>query len=308
MVALFGVLVAGLWLRPTLRQAAVAIGLTTLAVATLAPWLVLARAQLEHTGQAFWVLPFGPGMLAGTFGQLFAGSLVDRRLPDGPLLTGLQVVAALTGTACLGATVLAWRRLEAAGRRAALFCILAASGVAALVAVSIWRPVLDARYSSVMWMPLFALAGVGLTAVSRRLALLLLAAMAVPALALTVIVRNPETPALLPELDAQVRANDLVAASWDRAGLFVLDQASPSVRDRLRVLSGADLPWYVGTAAYPPGAEIHEIPADVVAAGGLVFWIADPELMPPSLPPGYVSIRSRCVTLVCLTVFGPGPR
>ncbi|HUR05129.1 MAG TPA: glycosyltransferase family 39 protein [Nonomuraea sp.] len=306
-VALLGVLAAGLWLRPNRRQASVAIGLTALAVATIGPWLLAARAQLEHTGQAFWVQPLSAATLAGTAGQLFAGPGVDGRLPEAPMLTGLQLVAGLAGIACLAALVPAWRCLGAAGRRAAQVCLLASSGVAVLVAVSLVRPLLDARYAGVMWMPLFALAGVGLAALPRRLAVLLVAGLLVPAVALGAVIRNPETSALLPDVQAQAGPNDLVAASWERY-LMVLGQASPPIKDRLHVLSEADLPWYVGTAAYPPGAEIHEIPGGVPAAGGLVFWIADPDVEPTSLPSGYSVLRSRCVRLVCLTVFGPVAR
>ncbi len=306
-VALLGILAAGLWLRPSRRQGAVAVGTTILAAGSIAPWLLVARAQLEHAGEGFWVPPLGPTMLAGTAAQLFAGPAVDGRLPSAPMLAALQAAAVLAGVACLAAVALAWRGLGSEGRRAVAFCLLAASGIGILAAVSIWRPLLDARYAGVMWMPLFALAGVGLSAMSGRWALVALVAMAAPTMALGATVTNPETASLVPELDARAADHDLVAASWDHY-LVILDEGSPEVRARLHVLSGSGLPWYVGSAAYPPGAEIHSIPADVVAARGRIFWVADPGVDPPSLPSGYRLLGSRCVTLVCLTIFGPEDR
>jgi len=156
----------------------------------------------------------------------------------------------------------------------------------------------------VMWLPLFALAGVGLAAMPRRLAVLLVTAVAVSSLALSAATTHMETSSLVPELDAGVGVHDLAAASWDRY-LVLLDEAGPGVQARLHVLTEADLPWYVGTAAYPPGAVIHAVPPDVVANRGRVFWVSDPGAAPPSLPAGYHSLGSRCAILVCLTIYGP---
>ena len=210
----------------------------------------------------------------------------------------------LAGSAALVGALVAWRHLGAEGRRAASFCLLASSGVAILAVVSIWRPILDARYASVMWLPLFALAGAGLAAMPRRLAVLVAASLALPTLALSTTTTHMETSSLVPELDAEVGAHDLAAAPWDRY-LILLDEAGPGVQTRLHVLAPGGLPWYVGTAAYPPGALIHAVPPDVVANGGRVFWVADPADAPPPLPAGYHSLESRCVILACLTIYGP---
>jgi cell division protein FtsL len=183
--------------------------------------------------------------------------------------------------------------------------VLASCGIALLAVVSIWKPMLDARYASVMWLPLFALAGLGLAALPRRVAGLLVLAVAVPTLALSVAVTHTETSSLLPQLDAQVGQHDLAAAEWDHY-LILLDEASPAVKARLHVLSAVDLPWYLGTAAYPDGALVHEVPADVIANHGRIFWVADPGIPPPTLPAGYRSLESRCVVGACLTVYGPG--
>jgi hypothetical protein len=303
-VALVGILAAALWLRPGRRTAAAAFSATALAVATLAPWLVVASAQFEHADQGFWVPPMNPVLLGGTLAQLFMGPPVDASLPFGPVLIGLQDAAVLAGSAALAGAILAWPRLGPEGRRAASFCLLASSGVALLAAVSIWRPILDARYADVMWLPLFALAGVGLSAMPRRIAVLVVLALAIPTLGLSAATTHMETSSLVPELDAEVGAHDLVVASWDRY-LVLLDEAGPGVQARLHVLTPGGLPWYVGTAAYPPGAVVGAVPSDVISNRGRVFWVSDPGVAPPSLPEGYHALESRCVILACLTIYGP---
>ena len=309
-VALAGIFLAALWLRPGWRVAAAGLAATAVALASIAPWLLVAQAQFERAGQAFWVPPLGPAMVAGTMAQLFTGPPIDLRVPFAPILVGLQVVAVVAGAAALAGVAVAWRRsgpedLGPAGRRAAVFCLIASSGVALLAAASVWRPLLDARYASLMWLPLFALAGVGLMAMPRRMAGVLVAAVAVPTLALSIATTHTETSSFIPELEARVGPSDLVAASPDNY-LILLDEAGPPVRSRLHVAYGGNPPWYFGTAAYPPGAVIHAVPADIVADRGRVFWVAGPGAVLPGLPAGYRSLESRCEVLVCLTIYGPG--
>jgi 4-amino-4-deoxy-L-arabinose transferase-like glycosyltransferase len=303
-VALAGILAAGMWLRPRRSVAAMALGATALSVATIAPWLIVARSQFEHAGQGFWVPALSPTVLGGTLAQLFAGPAVDSRVPFGPPLFGLQAIAVAAGVVCLAGAVFAWRKLGAEGRRAAGFCLLASSGVVLLALAGLWRPLLDARYAGVMWLPLFALAGLGLAAVPRRAAVLLVAALAVPTLALSVSTTHMDTSALVPELNAGVQQHDLAATAVDHY-LILLDEVDPSVRARLHILTPGGVPWYLGTAAYPPGAVIHAVPPDVVAGRGRIFWVADPGISPNGLPPGYHPVESHCAILACLTVYGP---
>jgi hypothetical protein len=44
----------------------------------------------------------------------------------------------------------------------------------------------------------------------------------------------------------------------------------------------------------------------VSAAGGTIFYVADPGATPPSLPPGYRQTEQRCIIAACLTVYAPG--
>jgi 4-amino-4-deoxy-L-arabinose transferase-like glycosyltransferase len=303
-LALAGIVVAAISLRPGWRAAATVCGVTAIAGATLAPWLFYARAQFQHAGQGFWVPPLSPSMLSGTAVQLFTGPPIASVFPDQPLLIEFQTVAAVVGFAAIAWSIVALRGLGPAGRRGALYCLLAASGVLLLTAISVFRPILDARYATVIWLPLFALAGVGLAAMPRRVASLLLVAVAVASLTLSVSISHSETSYLVPDLEAGVGPHDIAAANWDRY-LILLDESSPTLRSRLHVFANGGLPWFVGTAAYPPDAVIRAIPADIVANHGRVFWVAAVGEKPSKLPKGYNVLSSRCVLDACLTVYGP---
>jgi hypothetical protein len=71
------------------------------------------------------------------------------------------------------------------------------------------------------------------------------------------------------------------------------------------VLSTTPLPWYVGTAAYPDGAEIADIPLDVIVGQGRIFWVADPGVPLPVVPPGHRAGEVRCAIEACLTIYSP---
>ena len=304
-LALAGILVAASWLRPSRRVYAIACLAFAAALASLAPWLLYAADQLNHAGQGFWVAPLSLTGLAGTAGQLFAGPENKAEPPLRSVLLALQVAAAIAGWLALAGFAVPRGRLSPAASRAAGFCLIACSGVVALAALSLWRPLLDARYAGVMWLPLFALAGAGLALLPRRAAAVLLVAVAAPGLALSVAVTDPGTTSLLPEIEARAGAHDLVVADPDHY-LLVLAEGSPSVVARLHVLAQADPPWYFGTAAYPPDAVLHAVPDDVVANRGLIFYVGDPGSTPTLLPPGYREQARRCVTNTCLAVYGPG--
>ncbi len=304
-VALAGVVAAALWLSPVWRIRATACLVFAAAVATLVPWLVYAGTQLDHAGQGFWVAPLSPIGLAGTAGQLFAGPENEAGWPLHGVQLGLQVAAAVAGWLALAALFVRRRQLAPGAARAAAFCLLACGGVVALAAVSAWRPLLDARYAGVMWLPLFALAGTGLALLPRRAAGLLLVAVAVPGLAMTIAVTHSGTTELLPEIEARVGVHDLVDADPDHY-LLLLAEGSPRLTARLHVVAAADPPWYFGTAAYPADAVLHSVPDDVVANGGLIIYVGDPGTEPALLPPGYREQTRRCVTDTCLVVYGPG--
>ena len=304
-MALAGVVVAAAWFRPPARVYAAACLSFAVALASILPWLVYAGDQLSHAGQGFWVAPLSPATLLGTAGQLFAGPETQGGAPLWTILISLQVVAAVAGWLTLAGLAVRRRGLSAEARRGAVFCLLACGGVAALVVVSVWRPLLDARYAGIMWLPLFALAGLGLASLPRRPAIALLAAVAVPCLALSVAATPPGVMDLMPEIEARVGPHDLVDADPDHY-LLMLAEGSPSVVARLHVLAAAEPPWFLGTAAYPPGAVVGAVPSDVIAAGGSIFYVGDPGSTPAPLPAGYRERELRCAAEACLSVYSPG--
>jgi hypothetical protein len=171
-----------------------------------------------------------------------------------------------------------------------------------LLVVSVWRPILDARYANLMWLPIFAIAGAGLARMPRALASIAVVVVAAGSLGLSTAITHSDASTLIPLAEARTGPHDIVIATVDQY-LSLLDEGDANMRDHLHVLSIADLPWYVGTAAYPDGAVIHAVPADVVSNGGRVIWIAKPGEKPAGLPAGYRQIDQSCVHQACLTVF-----
>jgi mannosyltransferase len=304
--ALLGVLAAFAWRQPPLRALVKATVATGAAFATLAGWLFVARAQLDHAGQGFWVPPLGPSSAAGTLAQLVAGPPVDSGVPGREPLIGLQAMAIVAAAAALMAAAI-WARRE--GQHAvhrAVFMLVACSGVLLLVAASVWRPFFEARYAAVMWLPLFALVGVGLAAVPRRTATLALLAIAVPSLALGGAITHPQTDQLVHSVEARMTSNDFVVADPDHY-VALLAEGDPLLVSRLHVVAAESPPWYFGTAAYPAGAVVPSIPNSVAAAHGRIYFVADPDARPPSLPAAYVQMERTCVIGGCLTIFESSP-
>jgi hypothetical protein len=304
--ALLGVLLALAWLRPPARRLARAVVATGAALATLTGWLIVARAQFDHAGQGFWVPPLSPTSVGGTLGQLFAGPPVDPGVPGRELAIALQAISVVAGSAALlAAAVWASREGPPASRRA-LFVLVACAGVLLLAVASVWRPLLEARYAGVMWLPLFALAGVGLAAVPRRFAALALVAVAVPSLALGGAITHPQNDQLVASIEARLTSSDFVAADPDHY-VALLAEGSPLLVSRTHIVAAESPPWYFGTAAYPDGAVVPSIPDSVVAGHGRIYWVADPDAEAPALPSSYVQVERTCVIGGCLTVFAPAP-
>ena len=146
----------------------------------------------------------------------------------------------------------------------------------------------------------------GLAAIPRRAAALLVTFVAVPALALSVAITHPQTEALLPSIESRLEGADLVAADPDHY-LLLLSRGSPALTARLHVVASEAPAWYFGTAAYPQGAVVSAVPADVLEAAGRIFWVAGPDAASPPLPSGYRETERRCVIGACLTIFAGPP-
>ncbi len=303
-VALAGVGLAGLWLRPTIRNALAIAAATGIAVVSLAPWLVFASAQLQHSGQGFWVGPLSVSQLAGALGQLLAGPQVAGEVAFSGVLAALQAATIGVWFVALVSFVLSSPRLDPKTRRSAAFCLLSCSGIPILLLVSVWRPIFDARYAILMWMPIAALAGVGLSRLPRLAAVTAVAVVAISSLSMSLPITHTQATSLIPDIEAQAGPHDLVATTTDQY-LILLDEGNSNLREKLHLLRRNDPQWFAGTAAYAPGAVLHAVPAEVISNGGRIFWVAAPGTQPYGLPAGYMPLESRCVFQACLTVYGP---
>jgi hypothetical protein len=293
------------WLRPAWRLRLLAGPATAAALLSLAPWLLAARAQFQHAETPFWVEPVGLKTVSGTLLQFFSGPPIDPGIPWKIPLQVLQGIAIGCGALSLLLLVLRRHRLSPPERGAAALCAIAGGGgVVLLTAVSLWHPLLEARYASVVWSPLLALVGVGLSLVPRRPATWLLAGMLVPSVGLSLAITHPETRQLLPAIEARLGPHDLVDAHPSEY-LLLLYGGDPALRGRLHVVSD-DVPWFWGTAAYPPGAVLPAVPSDLVRDRGRLLYVSEPEDPMPDAPGGYSVTDQICTVRVCLTVFGPG--
>jgi hypothetical protein len=280
----------------------------TLSVVLLVPWLVAARSQFSHASGFFWVAPVGFTSTGGEFVQFFTGQALDGWLPNMALLWTFQGLAAGAGVFAALALAWRWRFLPSMGRRNALFLLTCGvGGLLLMFGISVWRPLLNARYASVIWGPLYPLIGAGLGLISARAAAVGLLAIASASVALSAVVIHAETPAAVAWLTPRVGAGDFVAA-YPTQYLLLLYYGDPQLTARTHVVSpGATVDWFWGTAAYPPGAVLDHMPESVSAAGGTVYYVAQPydPASPTSLPPGYRRVATNCWTGVCVTTYAP---
>jgi uncharacterized membrane protein len=271
----------------------------------LIPWLIAARAQFAHASNFFWVPPVGFRTVGGEMLQFLSGPPVVGWVPDKPLLWTLQGFAVTAGVVAAFAVILLRQRLPAAGRRAALFC--AVCGVGALLlflVISLWRPLVEGRYASVVWGPLFPLLATGLILIgARRVIAAALFATLVASVALVVAVARPDTPAAALWLHQHVGANDLVDA-YPSQYLLLLYYGDPALLAHTHVVSSS-VEWFWGTAAYPPGAVIAGVPAAVTASSGTIYQVSQPDdpPAPSGYEGGYQARASYCWTGVCVTTY-----
>ncbi|MFN2583070.1 MAG: glycosyltransferase family 39 protein [Candidatus Dormibacteria bacterium] len=274
----------------------------------LVPWLLSATQQLAHTNQGFWVQPVGIATVGGTIVQFFAGPGIDSWVPFKPVFQGLQGITMAIEVLAIAGLVMCRRTLGSEGRSAAWFCTTCGVGaVALLVPVSIWHPVVDGRYASVMWGPLFAVVGAGLALVPLRRPLRQMvfggiALTAVTSLTLALASTHPPSKQAIASLQERVTARDVIDAHPSQYLLF-LYYAPPSLLARTRVVQ-EDVPWFWGTAAYPPGAIVSSLPPEVAQRRGTVYYVRQPdEGAAVGLPSGYVARDTQCWTGVCITAY-----
>ena len=291
---------AALALGTDRRTLARIVAATAVGCAALVLWLPFATAQLHHASEPFWVPGIGGDSTLGVLTQFLAGPAVDPDLPQRGTTILLQAMC-LIATSIGGMLVLflvpwdpPWRR------RVIAYLFTAGFGAAVLMLlVSTAHPLLDARYVSVVWTPLFPLVGLGLSRL-RWAAIVPLTAMAAATYALCVWPTRADVATLVHEqLDGQVGPSDLVLVSPDTY-LQVLVYGDATTVARTHVDQGS-LPWYWGVAAFPPDALLGSIPPGTRR----IDVITQPGDGQPALPADHVEVRTACATRVCVTVYAP---
>jgi 4-amino-4-deoxy-L-arabinose transferase-like glycosyltransferase len=271
------------------------------AVVSLVPWIIAARAQLSHSAGAFWVPPLSVTSLFGGLEQFFTGPPLNTWVTGFAVLRTLEIFGDVAGCLALVALVVNRKRLTAGGAQTAAFLSLAVViGVGVMVLASLYHPLEDGKYLSAAWAPLYALLGAGLASMPwRQIAVgagaVTTAVAAVTALAIT----NPQTSMALASIQVPAAHGDLVAA-YPSEYLLVRYYGDRAVVDNTHTLAG-NVPWFWGTAVYPPGAILHALPRP---AKGVVWYVAEPGDPMPNTA-GYHVGGTRCWIGVCVTMLSP---
>jgi hypothetical protein len=275
-----------------------ALGIAT--VASLVPWIIAASAQLNHSAGAFWVPRLSVTSMFGGLEQFFTGPPLNTWVTGFAVLRALELAGDVAGCVVLVALVVNRKRLTAAGAEAAAFLGLAvAIGVGVMLLLSFYHPLEDGKYLSSAWAPLYALLGAGLATVPwRRVAFGATAVTAGVAAATVLAITNPETPLALAAL-GPLTSGDVVAA-YPSEYLLVRYYGDEAIVADTRSLA-VNVPWFWGTAVYPPGAVIHTLPRP---ASEVVWYVSEPgDPMPDT--GGYRVGTTRCWTGVCVTMLSP---
>ena len=293
--------VAAAVLRPP-RPALVRAGLATAAgMATLIPWLIAAIPQFQHAGAPFWITAPDFNTITDLFATFVGG--YRRYGPLGELLTNLRMVA--TAGAAVGALAAAVQVVRNPGARRALAYPAGGAllALAVLLLVSLWRPLYDARYAAVVWVPLVPVVGAGLGWLSSRLRPTgaVLAAASLLALGVCGVVLGPNTgnddlrPAVA-GLAGRVQPGDFVAVDGALHYFTVMYYGDAGVRQNAHVVSPS-VRWFDGTSLYGPDTWVTTVPA---ATPGRVFVITASTAPYQSIPPDYSLRDVSCSSGFCI--------
>ncbi|TMC49950.1 MAG: hypothetical protein E6J14_07065 [Chloroflexi bacterium] len=264
-LAVIAALAAAALLGAGTRRILLAVAAAAIGTLPVLGWLAMSPGQLAHAGSPFWVESSHPGMLWSVVVQFAGGPAIDAGNPWHLQLGSLQVISfsALVGggLALLAALVTGrHRRLPLQRRGIAFLGACGFGGVALLLALSVVRPLFEAKYASVLWDPVAPVAGCGLACMPRLLrplAPLSLTALAVASSLLTVGVTRPDAAALAGTLSGAGSPHRLLVS--DPADYLPLLYARGA---EVHVLAGS-VPWWWGVAAYPPGAIWSRLPPGV---------------------------------------------
>ena len=295
--------VAVLYGRRRIGTAVTVAALAALTLASLIPWVIAASAQLSHSAGAFWVPKLSVTSLFGGLEQFFTGPPLNPWVTGFAALRALELVGDITGCLLLVALVVNRRRLDADGAgTAALLGLAAAIGVGVMVLASFVHPLEDGKYLGTAWAPLYPLLGAGLATLRwRRVAFGTAAVTAAVAATTALAITNPQTPEAVAAVERVARPGDVVAA-YPSEYLLVLYYGDTAIDARTRSMA-ASVPWFWGTAVYPPGAVLYAAPPPT--AGRDIWYVAEPGDPGPARASGYATVARRCWVGVCVTMLSP---
>ncbi|MFZ0128380.1 MAG: glycosyltransferase family 39 protein [Candidatus Dormiibacterota bacterium] len=298
------VITVGVLYRHRLRAVLLVATLGVAIVLSLVPWIVVARAQLSHSAGAFWVPALSVTSLFGGLEQFFTGPPLNTWVTGFAALRALEVAGDLIGCLVLVALVVNRKRLTAVGVETAAFLGLAvAIGVGVMILASFYHPLEDGKYLSAAWAPMYPLVGAGLATLRWRTAAVGAAAATAAVAATTVLsITNPETPLAVADVSRVAAPGEIVTA-YPSEYLLVLYYANHGLGARTRVL-GVNVPWFWGTAVYPPGAVLHALPQSSPGPSDAWYVYEPGDPLPPA-GRGYTVSGTRCWTGVCVTMLNP---
>jgi hypothetical protein len=111
-------------------------------------------------------------------------------------------------------------------------------------------------------------------------------------------VHRPDFDAVVAPLNGRVQPGDVVALNGPDH-YYSIAYAGDAATQKELVVVGDNIPWYFGTAGYPPGTQVHSIPA----AAGRIYVISDEGVGLPSVPGGFQHRSRSCHDGICLDGF-----
>jgi 4-amino-4-deoxy-L-arabinose transferase-like glycosyltransferase len=288
-------------LRPPRRTLLRCAAAMAAGAAPLAVWLPIAAPQFAHAGSPFWVPAISGSALLGILTEFVAGPPVDSGLPYRTAVQYAQAGTLLVGG--VAALLLLYHlavRADHRERRATGYVLAVGLGaIGLMLAISLRKSLVEARYASVLWPPLTVLLGVGLSRIRpRQLASIPFGAFALATAMLVILPLRTDVRPLVRELGATPAAHEMVLAHRE-VYLMVLAEASPALAAQTRVASPS-LDWYWGTAVFPTPSFIDAVPGDVTRideiyeAGSATY---------ANLPAAFHEVSQDCVPGACLTVW-----
>lgn len=291
-------------LRPERRVAARCGAAMAAGVVPLLLWLPFATPQFEHASAPFWVKVLDGTAMLGALTEFFCGPAVDLHIPHRDLIQVAQG-GAITLGGVAGLVTIGWALVRARSRERRAAAYVAGTGFAGLgllLLLSIWRPLVDARYASVLWPPLAVLIGVGIGRIRpRRLASIPLGAVATATLLLALVPTRSDVVPLVADIGDPPASRSVVLAHRE-VYLQVLVAAPPDV-GALTHIPEASIDWFWGVAVYPPRALMAHVPDEV----DTVYEVAETgDATASAIGPDFRAVSRDCAVDACLVVWRRG--